>query len=157
MVPEHIILHAHLESCCEEPALGSAHRAVVMAHLFRESASAPPLHPGRHYGDVVDSPALDWHIAADLFETSTAEHLAGARNMLDVHKAVVVDGRTVFLKGCPHKTQLRIRREFTEQKSEVIWIEGDVTIETCDGIIVQRLHAFMAEVECVDLTAEGSL
>src|SRR5690348_2106327 len=104
--------------------------------FFGKCARLPAFHARRQHRDQIDSAALYWSVTADALETFTAKQLAGARDVLDTDKAIIV-AHVPFLERSSGQAQTGVHGKFAQQKFKIPFIEGHIAIQAPDEVIIQ--------------------
>ena len=103
MTSKSVVLDSTSEPRHQQTVLGRSYAPMVNANLARKGPCLPALHPCSNDRNMIHAPALNRHIAADLFETLAPEQLAETGNMLDADEAVVVGLNRAVLEWCSHQ------------------------------------------------------
>jgi len=154
MEPQPVVLLTKLEVRDDSvPVVGRTHRSVMIGVFLGEGASTPAFHTRRENSNHINSPTLGLNITIDCLKAPAPKKLTRPGNVLDTAESEVV-GRAVFSKGRSGNAKLRIFREFSQQKLEVVGVERDVGIETDDNIVGQMFEARVSGVETIGLASE---
>src|SRR5262249_895043 len=99
--------------------------ATIMAKpLFRKRSRFPSVHSCRRNRNPVNSTRGIWDVAADFFKALSPEKLTATSNVVLTFKAVFCRVITTLLcERCSRNAQLRVVREFPDQKLQVIRIK----------------------------------
>src|SRR5581483_3253162 len=102
---------------------------MMQADLLSKCPRLPALAPRRKSRNRVDRSTLRQHVAADLFPALPPEYLARAGDVIGAHETVVVYLVCNILIRGSHNAQARIRRDFAQQKFEVIRLKRNIAVE----------------------------
>src|ERR1700678_2148228 len=134
MVSYQVILHASSKLRFERTVLGRSHLAMVRANAFREGSGLPSLHSRCSHGDVIDTPAGQRHITADVLKAFLPKQLPSTPDVLYVREPVVVWERSLA-KGRAHHSQFGILGNFAYKITEVARSKREVSVEIANHVI----------------------
>src|SRR5579863_8307609 len=119
MIPDRVVLRAHLEFGHDRSLLRRTHNPVVNADTLGKGPRLPAIHPRADHRNVINTTALDRLVAANVLVALPPEQLAPPPNILYVRKAIIVL-KVPFPERRPEHPQCSILRRPGKQELKVI-------------------------------------
>src|SRR5208283_50145 len=131
----------------EDTAFCGSQGPVVKKPLLPERFGLPAHHPGGRDCYPIDSASLIWCESSDFLKAALSKHLAAARNMVMPLKALPLGAVSVLLEDRSRDPKVGICIKLAQDKLNIIRIEGKISIEIAQNLIVQVLESFITSVE----------
>src|SRR5208283_1255716 len=141
----------------EDTAFCGSQGPVVKKPLLPERFGLPAHHPCGRDCYPIDSASLIWCESSDLLKAALSKHLAAARNMVMPLKALPLGAVSVLFEDRSRDPKVGICIKLAQDKLNIIHIEGNISIEIPQNLIVQVLDSFIAGVESLHFGCKAAV